>query len=350
MDYMSMLRFILIFGLATGVSGAFADDHVNSSAQANNSAPVSHSVFGVSVSPKVAQSVQQLRVDATASLPDEVKDPFEGFNRQIYRFNEVLDRRLLLPTAKLYQRVVPKPINTGITNFFQNISEPWTAVNQLLQGKPKASVQSLGRFTLNTLTSLGFADPANSSFDLKAEDEDFGQTLGVWGVKSGPYLMLPLFGPSTLRDATGKILDTAVSPTVYVDSDKTKIALTGTRVVDLRAALIGVESVVSGDQYPVLRDVYLQRRLFKVFDGAPPARLNPPVDEGFGDEEFDDDTSGTPADPSVSEGSSPQSNMTAPSSTEADASPADASPTATDPTSPSSDAKDGVPADSDAQP
>lgn len=280
MGHMSMLRFVVVCALMGGMSAvsvASADDRVATTSR-----------FSLPELPKVPDSVQQLRIDATANLPDDVKDPFQRYNRQVYRFNDALDRRVLLPTAKFYQRVVPKPVNVGISNFFRNIGEPWTAVNQLLQGKPKASAQSLGRFGINTLTSLGFADPATNSLKMQAGDEDFGQTLGVWGIKSGPYLMLPLLGPSTLRDTTGKILDITASPSMYIEADKTRIALTATNVVDTRAEFIGAESLVSGDQYPVLRDVYLQRRLFQVFDGTPPARLNPPVEEGFGDEEFYD--------------------------------------------------------------
>lgn len=284
-----MLRFMVICTLVSGVGLAHADDQASIGAR-----------FSLPELPKIPESVQQLRVDATAAQPDAVKDPFQRFNRQVFRFNEAIDRAVLLPTAKFYERVMPQPINTGISNFFQNITEPWTAVNQLLQGKPKASAQSLGRFTLNTLTSLGFADPAESSFSLKAGDEDFGQTLGVWGVKSGPYLMLPLFGPSTLRDATGKIFDMAASPTAHIDADQVRITLTATNVVDKRAKYIGAESLVTGDQYPVLRDVYLQRRLFQVYDGAPPARLNPPVEEGFGDEEFSDTPVAAPTDTPIS--------------------------------------------------
>lgn len=295
-----MLRFAIIccgvVGAVNlgGITVALANDGTDSSR--------SH----VSVLSDLPERVQQLRVDATANQPDEVKDPFQGYNRQIYRFNDAIDRRGLLPVAKFYQRVVPKPINTGISNFFQNISEPWTAINQLLQGKPKASAQTLGRFTLNTLTSLGFADPANSSFNLKAGNEDFGQTLGVWGVKSGPYVVLPLLGPSTLRDATARIVDMAASPTVYIDADAVRVGLTATQVIDTRAEFIGAESIVTGDQYPVLRDVYLQRRLFQVFDGAPPAHLNPPVEEGFGDEEFDEPTPETPPEDPTPENNSPK--------------------------------------------
>lgn len=281
MGYMCMLRFTIFCALVTSVSAVTADDDISSSR-------INFPILAASVSNTVDATVQKISVDATANLPDAEKDPFQGYNRAIYRFNDAIDRVALLPTAKFYQRVVPTPINTGISNFFQNLGEPWTAINQLLQGKPKASTQTLGRFTLNTLTSLGFADPANSSFNLKAGNEDFGQTLGVWGVKSGPYLMLPLLGPSTLRDATGKILDMAASPTMYVEADEVATALSVSNVVDTRAKFIGAESIVTGDQYPVLRDVYLQRRLFQVFDGEPPARLNPPVEEGFGDEEFDD--------------------------------------------------------------
>lgn len=272
-----MLRYAIICGLIGAVGTASADDSVNKR------------LISLPELPELPERIQQLRVDATAYQPEAVKDPFQRFNRQVFRFNDAIDRTVLLPTAKFYQRVVPRPVNVGISNFFQNVGEPWTAVNQLLQGKPKASAQSLGRFTLNTLTSLGFADPANSSFNLKAGNEDFGQTLGVWGVKSGPFLVLPLFGPSTLRDATARVVDMAASPNVHIDENGLRAGLAITNVVDTRAAFIGAESLLNGDQYPVLRDVYLQRRLLQVYDGVPPARLNPPVEEGFGDEEFGDE-------------------------------------------------------------
>ncbi|MEC7118479.1 MAG: VacJ family lipoprotein, partial [Pseudomonadota bacterium] len=275
---MSMLRFIMGCALASSTIGL---------AYAESTAPEKKR-FSLPELPKIPDAVQQLRVDATASQPDDIKDPFEGFNRRVFRFNDYLDRNILLPTAKAYQKVVPKPVNTSVSHFFSNLKEPWTATNQLLQGKPKESLRSLGRFTVNTLTSLGFADAAQASLSLRRGDEDFGQTLGVWGVKSGPFIMLPLLGPSTVRDTGAMAVDMFARPTRYIDEHRAEAILLGLNIVDTRANLIGVESLIRGDQYPVLRDVYLQRRLQQVFDGNIPARFNPPIEEGFGDEDFDE--------------------------------------------------------------
>lgn len=132
-------------------------------------------------------SAQDFAVDANASQPNAVKDPFEQINRRIFAFNDYLDRKLLLPTAKVYQAMVPAPINTGIGHFFLNLNEPWSAVNHLLQGHVQDSARSFGRFGINTITTLGFADPAFYVLNLKRMKEDFGQTLGVWGSNRGHF-------------------------------------------------------------------------------------------------------------------------------------------------------------------
>ena len=234
-------------------------------------------------------TLKQLRVDANASQPESVKDPLQPLNRKIFVFNNKLDQYLLLPVARRYKQYVPAPLKVGVSNFFSNLGEPWNAVNHLLQGHPKSSYRSLGRFTLNTFTSLGLADPAATSFGINREDQDFGLTLGKWGLKSGPFLMLPALGPSTLRDGTGRIADVYGRPQHYMDQNATYWIGNGLNVINTRAGFIGVENLVQGDQYALLRDLYLQRRQYLVTGDDPSNAL----DKSFGDDDanFDDNSS-----------------------------------------------------------
>ncbi len=235
-------------------------------------------------------TLKQLRVDANASQPESVKDPLQPLNRKIFVFNNKLDQYLLLPVARRYKQYVPAPLKVGVSNFFSNLGEPWNAVNHLLQGHPKSSYRSLGRFTLNTFTSLGLADPAATSFGINREDQDFGLTLGKWGLKSGPFLMLPALGPSTLRDGTGRIADVYGRPQHYMDQNATYWIGNGLNVINTRAGFIGVENLVQGDQYALLRDLYLQRRQYLVTGDDPSNAL----DKSFGDDDVDfDDNSST---------------------------------------------------------
>lgn len=253
-------------------------------------------------------TLNQLRVDANASQPDVVKDPFQPLNRKVFKFNSKIDQHVLLPVAKAYKNKVPKPVQNGIGNFFSNLREPWNAVNYLLQGHGISSSKSLGRFTVNTLGSLGLADPA-SKLGLKSQDdEDFGQTLGKWGIKSGPFLMLPILGPSTLRDGVAGIADSFGRPLSYMSQDSTYWSLTALEVVDARAGFVGVEDLVQGDQYALLRDLYLQRRQYLISG----SEQNAGLDSSFGDENAsfgDDNTSfGDTKDPNANTSSS-SSNM-----------------------------------------
>lgn len=225
-------------------------------------------------------TLKSLAVNADATQPDSIKDPLQPINRQVFRFNQTMDKYLLLPVAKTYKKVVPQPVRTSVGNFFSNLREPWSAVNHLLQGHPKSSAKSLGRFTVNTLTSLGLADPA-SKWGIVSTPEDFGQTLGVWGVKSGPFLMLPFLGPSTLRDASSMVVDMYARPQRYIDNDTLLWSLNGVQIVNLRAGIIGVEDLVQGDQYTLLRDLYLQRRQFAIYGESNPAAS---IDDSFGDD------------------------------------------------------------------
>lgn len=207
----------------------------------------------------------QLKVDAKASQAEEVKDPLQPLNRQIYEFNDFLDRKILRPVAVQYKEKTPEPVRNSYRAFRNNLGEPWNAVNQLIQGRPGRAAKTLGRFSINTLTSLGFADPARR-LDLPAEEENLGTTLGYYGVASGPFVMLPFFGPSTFRDGIGLAIDTQVSPQRYLLDDEPALYWSDNAlgVVDLRARLLDAESVLQGDKYALIRDIYLQRKHFEI--------------------------------------------------------------------------------------
>lgn len=235
-------------------------------------------------------TLKQLKVDAQADQPDNVKDPLQPLNRKIYAFNDKLDHYILRPVANTYKKYVPTVVQTSVSNFFGNLHEPWDAINLMLQGRPKDSAKSLGRFTINTITTLGLADPA-SSLGWNRDREDFGQTLGVWGIHSGPYLMLPFYGPSTLRDTGALTFDYFGAPQVYMHSLSATYAVTGAEAVDTRAGLIGAENIVPGDQYSLIRDVYLQTRKNAISDnatgGSGAKDDSTPIDTNFGDDNDD---------------------------------------------------------------
>lgn len=206
----------------------------------------------------------------TANNP---KDPWEGFNRAMFSFNEGLDTAVIKPVAQGYEYVTPTPVNDGITNFFANIADVFIGVNNLLQGKPGDAASDLGRFLINsTLGVLGFFDVASHG-GFEKHEEDFGQTFGKWGMGPGPYVVLPVFGPRTLRDTGGLIVDTAVDPVSHVRNVPTRNSLLALRIVDTRADLLPADKVIEAaalDKYSYLRDAYLQRRQRAVYDGRPP--------------------------------------------------------------------------------
>jgi phospholipid-binding lipoprotein MlaA len=201
------------------------------------------------------------------------RDPLEDFNRAAYSFNDMLDRAILKPLGQGYNAVVPAPMNRGVTNFFDNLRDVRSAINNLLQLKIGRAFSDVGRVAVNTTIGiLGFMDVA-SNMNLPSYKEDFGQTLGVWGLDSGPYLVLPIFGPSSARDGIGVVVDWYTDPVYYVDDDGTRLALRGLRLVDTRADLLNVSRVVEQaalDPYAFVRDAYLQRRESLVYDGNPP--------------------------------------------------------------------------------
>lgn len=194
-------------------------------------------------------------------------DPWERYNRSMHRFNNVVDRAVAQPLAKAYVRAVPRPVRLGVTNFFNNLGQPVSAVNALLQGKPRQAGHSLGRFVVNsTLGIAGLFDPATDA-KLDNRREDFGQTLGVWGWKRSRYVELPLFGPRTLRDTFGMVADAPLSPVRGIEEDKVRAGLQGLQLVDVRAQLLAIDSLREGaeDDYALVRDAWMQRRDYQIF-------------------------------------------------------------------------------------
>ena len=209
---------------------------------------------------------------ATTSSNPADNDPYEKTNRSILTFNLESDKYLLKPIAQGYERYIPRPIRTGVNNFFSNLWEPMTIVNDLLQGKFAHAGRDTGRFVINsTLGLFGILDVA-TEMNLPKRKEDFGQTLGVWGVPSGPYLVLPFLGPSNLRDTAGLIPQYLYADALlYPDSPESYYA-SGARLVDTRSLLLGADSIldVQPDKYLFLREAYRQQRLNQVHDGSPP--------------------------------------------------------------------------------
>ena len=195
------------------------------------------------------------------------EDPRESFNRPIFRFNDTVDTYALKPIAQGYRAVTPQFLEDGVHNVFGNIGDVGNLANNLLQGKLHNAGVDTGRLIFNTTFGvLGFFDVAKH-MGLRKNDEDFGQTLGVWGLNSGPYLVIPLLGPSTVRDATGRVPDSFLTPYPYMDHVPTRNVTRGVQVVDTRANLLQAERLVSGDKYIFIRNAYLQSREFKVKDG-----------------------------------------------------------------------------------
>ena len=216
-----------------------------------------------------------------ASVPagaENPKDPLQSFNRGVYRFNDALDRAVLKPAAQTYQWATPRFVRVGVRNFFANLNDITVSVNDVLQGKVRQSGHDALRFTLNTTFGLlGLVDVATGA-GFEKHNEDFGQTLGVWGVGPGPYLVLPLLGPSTVRDALGRAADIPTSSTVVFNhwSGAHKTELFVLDAVQQRQSILDAEAVLDeavlgSDRYNFLRDAYLQRRQSLVYDGNPPA-------------------------------------------------------------------------------
>ena len=216
----------------------------------------------------------------TACTSVENKDPLEGFNRGVYKFNDVSDKALFKPVAGAYKAVLPTPVRSGVNNFFANLKTFVTTINQALQFKFDKAAQSAGRFVINSTVGIAGLFDVASKQGIPQYKEDFGQTLGYWGVGNGAYLMLPLFGPSTLRDTTGLVADSlTIDPIGYVNDPRTRNILIGTKFIDARADLLPGSDLLDEaalDPYTFMRDAYLQRRANQVADG-----LSSPTNDGF---------------------------------------------------------------------
>jgi len=224
----------------------------------------------------------------------QVYDPWERYNRGMHRFNNAVDRTVARPLARGYVKVVPRPFRLGVSNFFNNLGQPVSAINALLQGKPKQAGQSLGRFLLNsTLGIAGIFDPASDA-KLPNKSEDFGQTLGIWGWKRSRFVELPLFGPRTLRDTFGMVGDAPLSPLRQVEADRVRIPLQGLQLVDVRAQLLATDSFREGaeDDYALVRDAWMQRRDYQIFGD----RMNADDASGLPDYLQDDTNPQVPVD------------------------------------------------------
>lgn len=220
------------------------------------------------------------REAAAGQSAGDDNDPLEGFNRAIFAFNETLDDYVLKPVAKGYRAVFPSPLRTGVSNFFYNLGDPGVMLNNLFQGKVSDSLSDLGRFVTNsTLGIFGLFDVA-SHLGMKKNDEDFGQTLGVWGMGDGAYLVLPFFGASSLRDGTGRVADYFTYPPNYMEETSTRDKLFVTRAIDTRSQFLDagdiLEQAAGDDVYLFVREAYRQRRRNQIYDGNPPAP--PPPD------------------------------------------------------------------------
>ncbi len=212
---------------------------------------------------------------ASVPGPPDERDPFESFNRAVYAFNDAADREVFRPIATDYRDHVPRPVRTGISNFFGNLQDVIVLVNDLLQLKIEQGMSDFGRIVYNTTFGLlGIIDVA-TPMGLPKHDEDFGQTLGYWGVPAGPYLVLPFLGPSSARDTVGLVGDIYVHPMFQglITDEAVSWGAVGLRYIDLRAQLLGATRVVDEaalDPYAFVRDAYLQRRRNLVYDGNPP--------------------------------------------------------------------------------
>ena len=222
---------------------------------------------------------------ATLSLPgyaQEEADPWQGFNRAMFAFNDVTDRFLFRPLAKGYVFVTPGFARKGVDNVIDNVMEVPNVLNDVLQGKGKQAANDTGRFLVNSTVGLAGLFDVAQHMGMKASDgEDFGQTLAVWGVDQGPYIVLPFLGPSTLRDGLATPVNVYSDPRTYIDHIPTRNTVTGVSLLNTRANLLDLERHITGDRYTFIRDAYLQRRQFLINDGE--------VEDDFGlDDEFGD--------------------------------------------------------------
>jgi phospholipid-binding lipoprotein MlaA len=196
------------------------------------------------------------------------RDPFQRVNRSIYSFNTVADHAVFRPAARAWKAVMPRPVRHGLSNFLSNLAYPGTIINDLLQGKFTQGGHDFTRLVINTVFGFGFFDPATAA-GLERHDEDFGQTLGKWGVPAGPYVMLPIFGPSSVRDAPTRLADDYTSARHYISDPYVNWGLWGVEKLEVRASLLDLDAALDRtfDPYAFVRNAWIQRREYLVHDG-----------------------------------------------------------------------------------
>ena len=215
-------------------------------------------------------------IRASSQMADDARDPWQAVNRKIHGFNSLLDEKLLVPVVNVYQDVAPDPVEKGVSNFFSNLSDVGNMLNHGFQLKPKQAGKDLARLVINTTLGLGGIIDVASDLGIYQVPEDFGQTLGYWGVNPGPYMVLPFLGPTTLRDTAATLIDVGSSPIKEYDPIAHQFVIYSLQVVNHRKQLGDLEALISGDPYVFIREAYLQRREYLINDGV------------LSDDEFDD--------------------------------------------------------------
>lgn len=222
-----------------------------------------------------------LLAGACATTGGDPRDPLEGFNRGVYSFNETMDQALFDPLSKVYQAITPDFVDRGITNIFSNLNDIAVVVNDLLQFKLQQALVDATRFIYNSTAGIGGFFDVSTPIGMPKHDEDFGQTLGYWGVGSGPYLMIPFFGPSTIRDATGHVVDRGLlNPVFYIQDDALRAGLLSLNYMDFKADLLSAKDLVEEaalDKYEFIKNAYFEKRANQISDGKIIAR--PPAEE-----------------------------------------------------------------------
>lgn len=310
-------------GDAAGTSAAAGKDAASSAASASAaaSAATDAATSAAGDALKAAGVPTDLSVDNVTGgvklshlTTYDPKDPLQAYNRVMFAFNERADQYALKPVAKAYRFITPKPVQFVVGNFFSNLGDLWTGFNNLLQGKGKAAASDTARFFVNsTLGFLGFADVA-TEMGLEKHNEDLGQTLGWWGVPSGPYFVIPLLGPSTIRDATSRLVDVYGQPYMWQDGHEAlKWSLWTVDKVHTRASLLDAEGALNDaalDKYTLMRDGWLARRRNQVYDGDPPDEddaADPYGDDPYTDDPYADDPTQDESDSGAADDASAQS-------------------------------------------
>jgi len=214
-----------------------------------------------------------------ATAPGTPNDPFEDFNRSVFSFNEAVDVAVLKPVATGYEKVVPQFVRTGVDNFFANLNDAWSAVNLVLQAKPLPGLETGMRFVFNSTFGIGGLIDIAGDVGMERRNEDFGQTLGRWGVGPGPYLVLPILGPSTVRDSASLVADFYVAPSSWFESSRAQWGVAILQLISTRARLLSATRTIDDialDKYLLIRDGYLVRRRNLVYDGNPPEEPDAP--------------------------------------------------------------------------